>query len=62
MFGMLSIRFLARALYETNNESYKDLWDKNRGVQKGQYFTVLTGPIFYGINQSMRLLTQHKID
>ena len=21
----------------------------------GQYFTVLTGPIFYGINQSMRL-------
>ena len=33
-----------------NTESYKDLGDKNRGVQEGQYFTVLTRPIFYGIN------------
>ena len=29
-----------------NTESYKDLGDKNRGVQAGEYFTVLTGPIF----------------
>ena len=38
-----------------NIVSYKDLGDKNRGVQEVQYFMVLTGPIFYGINQSMRL-------
>ena len=33
----------------------KDLGGKNRGVQEGQYFMALTGPIFYGINQAMRL-------
>ena len=28
--------------------SYKDLGDKNRGVQEVQYFTVLSGLIFHG--------------
>ena len=46
---------LARALYEANTENYKALGGKNQGVQESQYFTVLTGPIFYSINRSMRL-------
>ena len=38
-----------------NTEFYKDLVDENWGVQEGQYFMVLTGTVFYSINQSMRL-------
>ena len=38
MFGMISIRFLAWALYEGQYDSYKDLEHKNKGIQKGQYF------------------------
>ena len=53
--GMVSIRLRPGLYARDNTESYKDLGDKNRGVQEGQYFTVLAGPIFYGINQSMRL-------
>ena len=34
-----------------NTKSYKELGDRNRGVLVGQYVTVLTRPIFYGINQ-----------
>ena len=41
-----------------NTLSYTDFGDINRGVQEDQYFTVLTGPIFYVINQSMRLWTR----
>ena len=55
MFGSkISIRFWPGLHTRANTESNKDLGDKNRGVQEGQYFTVLTGTIFYGINQSMR--------
>ena len=42
--------------YSRVNTKDKDLGDRNRGVQEGQYFTVLTGQIFYGINQSMRFI------
>ena len=43
MFGMISIRFGLYGLYaNAKTESYKDLGDKNRGVQESQYFTVLT--------------------
>ena len=50
-FGIISTRLYTRA----NPESYKNLEDKNRGVQESNYFKVLTGPIFYDINQSMRI-------
>ena len=59
MFGMISIWFCHGLYTRVNTESYKDLGDKNRGVEEGQYFTVLTGPVFYDNNQSMR---QHKVD
>ena len=55
MFGMNSTQFWRGPYTRANTESYKDLRDKNRGVQEGQYFTVSTGTIFYGIYQSMRL-------
>ena len=55
MFGMISIRIWPRLYTRANTESYKDLGNKNRGVQEGHYFTVLTGLIFYGFNQSVRL-------
>ena len=45
MLGMIFIWF-----GWADTESYKDLGDENRGVQEGQYFTVLTGPISYGIH------------
>ena len=35
---------------KANTESYKDLGNKNRSIQEGQYFSILTGPIFYCIN------------
>ena len=53
MFGMISIWLWPGLYTRTNTESYKDLGDKNR-AQESQYFTVLTGQIFYGIDQSMR--------
>ena len=49
MVGMISIWFWPVLYTRTNAESYKDLADKNRGVQEGHYFMMLTGPIFYGI-------------
>ena len=55
MFGMISIRFWPGLYTRANTESYKDLGDKNRGVQEGHYFMVLTRLIFYGINQAMGL-------
>ena len=55
MFDMISIRFWPRLYTRANTESYKDLGNKTRGVQEDQHFTVLTGPIFYGINA--RILT-----
>ena len=55
MFRMMSIQFWPGLYTRANTESYKDLGDENQGVKEGQYFTVLTGPIFYGINQSIRL-------
>ena len=47
MFGINSIRFGPGLYTRANTESYKDLADKNPGVQEGQYFTVLTRPIVY---------------
>ena len=55
MVDTISIRFWPGLNTRAYTVSYKDLGDINRGVQEGRYFTVLTGPIFYGINQSMRL-------
>ena len=54
IFGMISIRFLSGLYTKANTESYKGIADKDRGVQEGKYFTVLTGSIFDGIKQSMR--------
>ena len=62
MVGMISIRFWPGLYTRANTESTKDLGDRNRGVLEDQYFTVLTGPIFCGINQSMRLYTLRKVD
>ena len=47
MFGMISIRFCPGLYTRASTESYKDLRDKNRVVQEGQYLAVLTGPIFF---------------
>ena len=54
MFGMISIRLWPGIFTRANTESYKELGGKNQRVLVGQYFTVLTGQIFYGFNQSMR--------
>ena len=54
MFDMISICLWPRIYTRANTESYKELRDKNRVVLAGQYFTVLNGLIFYGINQAMR--------
>ena len=45
---------LARSYTRANTKSYDNLGDKIQGVQEYKYFAVLTGPISYGINQSMR--------
>ena len=50
MSGMISIWFWPGLYTRANTESYKDLGDKNQRVQVGQYFTALTGAIFYDIN------------
>ena len=66
MFDRISIRFWPGLYTWANTESYQDLVDKKknkkkqkkkkkRAVQEGPNFTILTGPIFYGINQSIGL-------
>ena len=50
LFCMISIRFLSGLYTRADTESKKDKGDKNRGVQKDHYFTVLTGPILLGMN------------
>ena len=47
MFEMISIQFWSGLYMMPNTESYKDLGDKNGGVQEGLYFTVLMGPILW---------------
>ena len=43
LFSIQKYWYFAYFSTKTCTESYNDLVDKNRGVQKGQYFTVLTG-------------------
>ena len=48
-YPLIQCLCLFRGIYTgANTESYKEIGDKNRGVLAGQYFMVLTGPIFYG--------------
>ena len=62
MFGLVSVRFWPGFYTRANAESYKDLGDDNRGVQEGQYFTVLTGSIFYGIDEILLTFNILKVE
>ena len=52
MFGIIYIQFWPGLYTRANTESKKDLGDKNRRVQEGQYFTGLSGLIFYSVNRA----------
>ena len=59
IFGVISIWFRPGIYTRANTESYKDLGDKNRRIQEGQYVTVLIGR--WDFKRSIKVINKNVI-